>query len=103
MRHLLFVAYALLVCAIPAYAALLPAPLPSVPYEGCVIQVAYEDGSKIATCGTGVSYAFDPDGNDPPASVPYDGPRWEAGWYRCKDYYCTTVDYSMPVPDTVMP
>ena len=84
------------------YAALAVLPFPYVPpTTECVVQHAWEDQSKIVSCGT-TSYIYDPDGNDPPAYVGYDGPRWSAGWYRCTDFYCTTVDHDAAMPVEVL-
>lgn len=48
----------------------------------CTIVRAWEDLSAVAYCTEdGATYHYDPDGNNPPQSVPYDGPRWPAGWY----------------------
>jgi hypothetical protein len=54
--------------------------------HSCTITHAWEDHSAIAYCAEdGVTYSYDADGNDPPASVAYTGPRWSAGWYPCAD------------------
>lgn len=82
--------YALVTVALPAHAADLNGrPIIGTPAysAGCALTQAWEDGSAIAYCPEdGATYVYDPDGNNPPASVGYDGPRWDAGWYEQSDY-----------------
>ncbi len=71
-------------------------PIGTIAYsQGCTVTHAWEDGSAIAECPEdGVMYAYDADGNNPPASVGYTGPRWDAGWYVVTDDNPYTVDHT---------
>lgn len=57
---------------------------PDIRDTNCVITHAWEDGSARAHC-TDHDWVYDADGNDPPASIGYHGPRWEPGWYMQSD------------------
>ncbi len=78
----IFSAYALIVCAVPAYSA--PVNDPNTPPDyGCVITHKWEDGSRIAECVDGMTWHYDPDGLGP--YCPRTSKRFgESGWHTAK-------------------